>query len=53
MTNSVVPFMSFYLVQGDVETTVRGCPVTAVDFCPVSCLLAIGDQLGRVKIVAH
>lgn len=35
---------------GDVETTVRGCPVTAVDFCPVSCLLAIGDQLGRVQI---
>lgn len=36
--------------QSDVEATVRGCPVTAVDFCPVSCLLAIGDQLGRVQI---
>ena len=39
--------------QSDVEATVRGCPITAVDFCPVSCLLAIGDQLGRVKPVAH
>lgn len=36
--------------QSDVEATVRGCPITAVDFCPVSCLLAIGDQLGRVQI---
>ena len=36
--------------QSDVEATVRGCPITAVGFCPVSCLLAIGDQLGRVQI---
>ncbi|KAH9310967.1 hypothetical protein KI387_026002, partial [Taxus chinensis] len=36
--------------RSDVEATIRSCAVTAMDFCPVSCLLVIGDQLGMVQI---
>ncbi|XP_057822852.2 uncharacterized protein LOC131035216 isoform X2 [Cryptomeria japonica] len=36
--------------RSDVKATVKSCAVTAMDFCPVSCLLVTGDQLGMVQI---
>eukprot|EP01018_Ginkgo_biloba_P016356 Gb_40665 [translate_table: standard] len=36
--------------QSDVEATLRASPVTAMDFCALSRVLVVGDQLGMVRI---
>eukprot|EP00252_Welwitschia_mirabilis_P016132 TRINITY_DN3564_c1_g2_i1.p1 TRINITY_DN3564_c1_g2~~TRINITY_DN3564_c1_g2_i1.p1 ORF type:complete len:1052 (-),score=221.66 TRINITY_DN3564_c1_g2_i1:564-3719(-) len=36
--------------RSNVEATVRGCRITAIDFCPSSGLLSVADQLGMVQI---